>query len=402
MITKIRVIDARMGRGKTSAAMNYMERAPERRFLYVTPYLKEVDRVADKCEFNQPSGDHSSKLTELKSLMYRNRSVATTHALFYLLDDEVLNIARERNYSVIIDEALNVVQRVNVTNKDRDIILGYLADVDEYGMLTWRDKDYDGKFSGYKEMADGRSLYLLDTSLIYVLRPDILQAFDEVIMMTYLFHGQYQRAYLDYFGMPYTMGGISTANGYEFTDEPDDPPPIDYSSLIHIVEDTSMNAVGRGRFSLSKAWYERRPRNDKDMTALRRNMARHFRLAECGSKEFMWTTFKSDACKLYGQRNRFSGSFLQLSSKASNEYRDRRVLDYLVNRFVDPNIGKFFAQKGIEVDQDEFALGELLQWIWRSAIRDDKPIDLYIPSRRMRSLLTAWIKNNSTGGTQNG
>ena len=38
-----------------------------------------------------------------------------------------------------------------------------------------------------------------------------------------------------------------------------------------------------------------------------------------------------------------------------------------------------------------FALQEMLQWIWRSAIRDGKPIDLYIPSERMRSLLVEWL-----------
>lgn len=402
-MTQIRVIDARMGRGKTSAAMNYMARmAPERRFLYVTPYLKEVDRVCERCEFNQPSGDHSSKLTELKAMMYRNRNVATTHALFYLLDDEVLRIARERNYSVIIDEALNVIQRVYVTRKDLDIIIKYLADVGNDGRITWRDAEYDGQFKGYKEIADAGSLFLLDTSFIQVMSPTLLEAFDEVIMMTYLFNGQYQRAYLDYFGIPYTIGGIQDIDGFEFTNEPDAPPPLDYRSLIHIVDTAAMNAIGRRNFSLSKAWYQRRPRNDPDMTTLRRNMSSFFRVSGCGAREFMWTCYKDDIGKMVGQRNRFAGSFLQLASKASNEYRDRHVLAYLVNRFIDPNISKFFAARDITIDQDEFALGELLQWIWRSAIRDDRPIDLYIPSRRMRSLLEDWINNNSTGGHTNG
>ena len=68
------------------------------------------------------------------------------------------------------------------------------------------------------------------------------------------------------------------------------------------------------------------------------------------------------------------------------------------NRFADPNIIKFFAQRDIRIDSDEFALSEMLQWIWRSAIRDDKPIDLYIPSRRMRDLLIDWIEQNKNGG----
>ena len=36
----------------------------------------------------------------------------------------------------------------------------------------------------------------------------------------------------------------------------------------------------------------------------------------------------------------------------------------------------------------------MLQFIWRSAIRDGKEIWIYIPSIRMRTLLKKWIKEN--------
>jgi hypothetical protein len=73
----------------------------------------------------------------------------------------------------------------------------------------------------------------------------------------------------------------------------------------------------------------------------------------------------------------------------------------MINRFIDPNVGKFFAAKDIHVNEDEFALAEMLQWIWRSCIRDDQPIELYIPSRRMRELLQGWIESTSKGDTNN-
>ena len=69
----------------------------------------------------------------------------------------------------------------------------------------------------------------------------------------------------------------------------------------------------------------------------------------------------------------------------------------MANRFIDPNIRNFFASKGITINEEHFALAEMLQWIWRSAIRDDKPIRLYIPSRRMRELLQNWIEDMSKG-----
>ena len=71
---------------------------------------------------------------------------------------------------------------------------------------------------------------------------------------------------------------------------------------------------------------------------------------------------------------------------------------YMVNRFADPNIMKFFHTKDISIDADKFALSEMLQWVWRSAIRDNKPINLYIPSKRMRDLLIDWIETTKQGG----
>ena len=35
----------------------------------------------------------------------------------------------------------------------------------------------------------------------------------------------------------------------------------------------------------------------------------------------------------------------------------------------------------------------MLQWIFRSQIRMDLPINIYIPSRRMRELLEDWLNN---------
>ena len=58
----------------------------------------------------------------------------------------------------------------------------------------------------------------------------------------------------------------------------------------------------------------------------------------------------------------------------------------------------FFAKQGVTINPEHFALSEMLQWVWRSAIRDDKPINLYIPSRRMRELLIDWINTTNQGG----
>jgi hypothetical protein len=64
---------------------------------------------------------------------------------------------------------------------------------------------------------------------------------------------------------------------------------------------------------------------------------------------------------------------------------------------MNPVLKHFFIQKNIIVNDEEYALSELVQWVWRSAIRDGKEINLYIPSSRMRRLLTDWL--NKLGST---
>ena len=79
-------------------------------------------------------------------------------------------------------------------------------------------------------------------------------------------------------------------------------------------------------------------------------------------------------------------------SDLTNEYRETYILAYCTNRFVKPTLIQFFSKKEIYINQDEYALSEMLQWIWRSRIRDGKPIHIYIPSKRMRDLLTQYLQ----------
>jgi hypothetical protein len=54
-------------------------------------------------------------------------------------------------------------------------------------------------------------------------------------------------------------------------------------------------------------------------------------------------------------------------------------------------IDDFFEKKGIKIDRDAYALACLIQWVWRSRIRDGESIKLYLPSTRMRKLFTEWL-----------
>lgn len=397
----VTVVDARMGRGKTSAAIRYMnQHHGERRFLFVTPYLSEVERVRVRCDFDEPVNDLGTKSANLKLKMRAKRNLAMTHALFYLMDQEVLQLAKENGYSLVVDESIDVIEKISTSSKDFDLIVQKMTKEDENGRLSWTDPEYEGRFNDYKELADNGNLFRLDTALLRVTNPDIFEMFDEIIMLTYLFEGQTQKAYLDYFRIPYRVVGVELDEyGYRFSDHPDSPPPINLRDMIHIVDKPKMNQPFSGRYALSKNWYTKRSISDADIKTLRRGLNNLFTsITKVDTAHRIWTCFKDDKGKILGPKKKFASSFLPMNIRATNEYREATTVAYLVNRFCDPNLVKFFANRNIDIDNDQFALSEMIQFIWRSAIRDNKPITLYVPSERMRNLLIGWMNSISEEG----
>ena len=67
----------------------------------------------------------------------------------------------------------------------------------------------------------------------------------------------------------------------------------------------------------------------------------------------------------------------------------------MIDLYMVPTVKMFIESRGVTVDQDQYALSALVQWIFRSAIRDGEPITLYIPSERMRGLLIDWLNPKS-------
>ena len=142
-MNEITIVDARMGRGKSSAAIRYMnEHKRDKRFLYITPYLDEVARICEQCDFDQPDSDTRTKSAELKKYLHQGKNVSATHSLFYLMDKDALDLVREMHYSLIVDESVQVIERLNVTSKDTKIVTNTLAEEDENGggTQTWDDQ----------------------------------------------------------------------------------------------------------------------------------------------------------------------------------------------------------------------------------------------------------------------
>ena len=156
--------------------------------------------------------------------------------------------------------------------------------------------------------------------------------------------------------------------------------------------------------SLSKEWYKRL-RTDKIGRGLKtlktrfRNAYAFMRAHGVRGNTFMFTTFNTykDMLQSDGKHYPTLKRFLPCNTKATNDYSNCTGVAYLCNRFFDVNCTNFLAQRAkeqnmpeLEFDNDNYALSELLQFIWRSNVRvkdSDKPVYVWVPDKRMRMLL---------------
>ena len=394
---QVNVIDAIMGTGKTSAAINFINKSnDETKFLYITPYLSEVKRIIDSCpnkRFKQPQS-YGTKLNGIKYLFEKGSNIVSTHALFSSFDEEIIDIAYTNNYILIMDEVADVIEPLEISKDDLATIREKYTRLVDGHLLEWYAKDYKGEFEKYKKLCDLKCLAVYEDIVILWLFPiTTFRAFREIYILTYMFEAQTQKYYYDFYNVDYKYLNIvgDGVDTYNFTEEKVDYNIPDYSKLIHICDNDKLNQIGDLDTALSKGWYERN-KNNKLIKQLKNSTSNFFKnYTKTKSDENLWTCFKDYKGLIAGKG--YSKAFLSSNIRATNEYRNRIAVAYLINKYFNPYVKNFFIKNGVSVDDKSFAISEMLQFIWRSAIRDNKEIWLYIPSSRMRMLLEQWMNN---------
>ena len=393
---EIKVIDSMMGSGKTTWAIKYMNEAPtDQKFIYITPFLNEVKRIRENVtrrkvlEPNNRNGE-GSKLRSLKELIAEGYSIASTHALFRSADDELISLIEEENYTLILDEVMSVVERAEIGKADISALMSSgLIEIEEATkQVVWIDTGYDsGRFSDIKMLANAGNLYKFGEGLLlWTFPPRVFKAFDKTFIMTYLFDAQIQRCYFDLFDIPYSKQSLDNGEVVPYDRLSEKREEI--FSLIELY-DGPLNEIGEARYALSSNRLQ--SYSSQTLKKIKNNLNNYLRnIKGAKGKEILWTTLKSKMDALKGPG--FAKSFVEWNIRATNDYADRSVLAFMYNRFIRPEEKQFFEgqEKTITVDDDLLAVSDLLQWIWRSRIRNGQPISLYLPSSRMRSLLKAW------------
>ena len=406
-MSTVKIVDQIPGAGKSFSAINYINQSDSsHRFIVITPFIDEIKRYQEFCpdkKFATPNAKRGkgSKFTDIKQLIRKGRNIVSTHVLFQRFDEEIIDMCRVLKYTLILDEVAEVVKEYDLSKDDIDNILNTYCDYNENtGLLTWREehKDYVGKFSEVKNMCNlGGMAFARGMMLVWMFPVEVFNVFENVFILTYMFNAQLQRYYYDYYNVEYEYLYVAgdSVETYHFTHEPTSVIKYDYSNLIHIIDNEKLNIIGDSYFNLSSGWFHRNTKTAM-MEQLKNNIYNYFfNIRKSRSKDNLWTTMNDYRAELSGKG--YSKGFLFLNARAINTYRERTSLAYLFNVFLNPMIKGFFQDHGVKVDEDGYALSEMLQWIWRSAIRDGKEIWVYIPSSRMRGLLTDWINKISKG-----
>lgn len=399
-MTEVTVVDAVMGSGKTQWAIQHMNEAgPLENFIYITPFLSEVSRIKESVtgrHFVEPTiFNDTSKLEDLKRLIASNRDIVSTHALFARADDEIVELLEQSGYTLVLDEVMDVVESVAIKAADikrlqsnGDIVIN-----EETMQVSWTgDPEDNSRYRDIRELAQAGSLYLFRGSfMVWAFPPAVFRAFPKAIVLTYLFKCQMQRYYFDLFGFTYDYKGVErVGDRYELCEHDVKKEGREkLRALINLYEG-KLNDTGRGKYALSQAKLKKY--DETTLQQIKNNTANFFRrYADNAKKDDVYLSTLKEVEPLITPRG-FGKSLIPHNARATNEYADRRAVAYLMNRFMNRDKAAFFQDNGISVNEDLYALSELVQWLWRSRIRNGEPIHAYIPSERMRELLEAWAK----------
>lgn len=418
--SKIKVLDAPMGTGKSCGAIDHMNAHPEKRYIFATQYLDECERVQRGCpklNFQMTSSDEHTKSCDAVELIKAGVNIAITHSLLGLFTIETIEAIRGAGYTLILDEAFEAMKRLPESESDQKMLMnrGILTVDEESGIVSWNETEYksDGIFTETRKMIErGGVVKTSDGCMEWRYPREVFEVFDQVFILTYMFDASPLYYYLAIEGLSFAYIGVrKLPSGLrEFCPVGEaDQPHLDVRSKIHLIEDDDRNSIGDRYNAMSVSSYKRDlSKKGHPMIKAIRDIVRNVLRTDWNAvpkSDVMWSSFKDPAPLLKREpasgndknrrsRLRIYGSFVEMNCRAKNQFGHIHHLIYLCNVFMPTEIKMMLSNHGILVDnstEDKYATSVMVQWIWRSAIRNGEEIWLYLPSSRMRSLLKKWI-----------
>lgn len=404
----IKVVDAITGSGKSSWAIQDIIRKIKNgeKIIYVTPYLSEIERLKEECrkekiKLEEPDvrRGKGSKSKDLIRLILTNKNIVTTHACFDKVTKEFLHEAKELGYTLYMDEVHEVVSQYYLSDDDFSLLEKekYIKIDEETKQVHWIKTKYNGRFEDLKNLCDIGSIYLLNnTFYIWTFPHSVFSIMKDVYVLTYLFKGQTQSCYYELYDLGYELCSIknNTPDKKGMNAEYELIPYDKDNYLKDIAKIKPLINVYDGKlnldYNLSSTYLNSIDDNPKELIKLKNNVFNYFKNIVNGkSEENMWTTLLDYREVLKGKG--YTKGFIEITARATNAFSYKKNLAYVYDRFMNPVIYNFFANKNVTPRQELYSASEIIQWVFRSAVRKEEEINLYIPSKRMRNIFIKWL-----------
>ena len=425
-ILKIKLVDYMMGVGKSSyildKVIDWSNEGLYEQFIYISPLLSEVGgkrkdkgkgflkgRVQEKADcmnFKFPVNMGKSKVDSFRDLLLKGNNISATHSVFTNLTPLDVELIRERKNVLIIDEEVQALDTYSDMGDQhlKVLISGGQVFVDKDSKVCWNHKDFpqseeflnnpnedyyskkDIDLSKFINLCDGGYLHLVNKKIMIWEYPMVvLEAFDEVIVMTYMFEAS-------------PMASWCKINGVEVEkliipelEEKQLKVKENIKSLITVVETPKIKTVENYGFSYS--WWIGTGNNRDYQTKVKESLQDCVKNHLGGNityRDFVFTCPEKAFPKIKGV-GYSRADWLYSDCKATNDYAGKKVMFYLYSKFPNIFISPFCKAKGASIDDDMYALSSMLQWLWRGCIRKGEPMKVVIASKRMRDLFKDWI-----------
>ena len=423
----------------------------------ISRYSSELTKYGN---FFSISESITYKKGALEKALKNNKDIICTQALFLehselfqsncndyiLIIDEVINSAIQQvqlpTYEILEksdNENKTKLTTYKFTSNDIDIMLEQkILLVSDDNLIHWND-EYNKKsiYNLLKDFFSNSTIYLQQSinynsentkyAFIKTIPIELFETFQDIYILTYLWKAQIMKYYFDMNNISYRYLEpieIFTAESLSFqfqitnkdskfdTDklfkanakELINMPTVEKKQLYSYIN-SNKKAV-----NLSYSFYTTQIQEEQNhvvLTQLKnniKNVIENIFKLPIKERRIMWTIYKEYTDLIVKKqfdkpkcRHLNIDNFVSISSKGTNDFADRNILIYLVDRYINPvlkNFINFKCQKlNIEFDENLYSLSELIQWIWRSQIRNSKPIYLYIASLRMFNLFNDWLND---------
>ena len=450
MTKEIKVIDYVMGTGKSTYLLKKLQKDSSIRYIYVAPLSSEVeDRAKDELaatEVNIPSDKEGLKSEDMLHLLKAGKNIACTHELFKRLTEEHIKYITHWGYTMIIDEVVDFIKAFEKYNDDEINDLfdegKMFSDEENNGKIsmTWDVREHN-HFAQLKAMCDVGMLYSSkypSNMLNIQIPPSVIEASKEVYLLTYMYETSTMCKFMQMHGFTYTKEKILDL------EEREKGKKAQIKSLLNIINLQAVDSLFKRQKDtwFSQSWY-----GSKGKTPNKENTLLMFKKIDnylSNNPEYRSSYFfctpkrvsqwlltnstkedetneedevieaKNDLTKAKlkylrprlkepkktscteietkNQKNSKYQMWLPSTTRATNIYKERTLCLFLMNIYPNWNVQKYLTDFHEPVDPDKYALSEMLQFIWRGCIRDNKPMDVYIVSSRMRRLLVEWLE----------